>query len=104
MEDTTESDRTSEKETAPQNTTEWGLEDITESDRTSEKETAPQTQLNGVWKTSLNLTGLDHGYKTSTKMLDRYLDVLRPVNCKGSYQGETKCIPTASTNSDSLLN
>ena len=38
---------------------------------------------------------------------DRYigqLDVLRPVNREGSYQGETKCIPTTSQSSDSLLN
>ena len=25
---------------------------------------------------------------------DRHLDVLRPVHREGSYQGETKCIPT----------
>ena len=30
------------------------------------------------------------------------LDVLHPVNREGSYQGETKCIPT--TSSDSLFN
>ena len=29
---------------------------------------------------------------------------LRPVNREGSYQGETKRIPTTSNNSDSLLN
>ena len=32
------------------------------------------------------------------------LDVLRPVNREGSYQGETKCIPTTSKISDSLFN
>ena len=31
------------------------------------------------------------------------LDVLRPVNRKGSYQGETKRIPTTSKNSDSHI-
>ena len=31
------------------------------------------------------------------------LDVLCPVNRKGSYQGETKCIPITSTNYDSLF-
>ena len=30
--------------------------------------------------------------------------VLRPVSREGSYQGETKCIPTNSNNYDSLLN
>ena len=29
---------------------------------------------------------------------------LRPVNREGSYQGETKRIPTTSANADSLLN
>ena len=32
------------------------------------------------------------------------LDVLRTVNSKGSYQGETKCNRITSKNSDSLFN
>ena len=40
----------------------------------------------------------------ATATSPRRHDVLRPVNREGSHQGETKCIPTTSTNSDSLLN
>ena len=38
-----------------------------------------------------------------TAKLHQILDILRPVNREGSYQSKTKCIPTTSTNSDSLL-
>ena len=61
------------------------------------------TQLQ-IWKQhfqALRSLG-DHIHQQQTHR-DRYiLDVLRPVNRKGSYQSETKCIPTTSTNSASL--
>ena len=34
--------------------------------------------------------------------MDKVFDALRPVNREGSYQGETRCIPTTSKNADSL--
>ena len=48
-----------------------------------------------------------HSKRHSTQLTEtdrQILDVLRTVNHEGSYQGETKRVPTTSKNSDSQLN
>ena len=52
----------------------------------------------------INRVTWNHSSGTQIWRTTQIPDVLRPVNREGSYQEETKCIPTTSENSDPLSN